>query len=164
MSGHARATLGIISLPDKLSSLSLPMISIVFKSIILPVKMNNSVILVSMQKQWIWLHLTCLLSVTVWSVADVGWCTVFYPWAGAYCGIFLPLWPGKTLSMNGIHRTVWEIWGLFFHGEIWDNCRVLWKPFWQQKIGRVYKRLLKRNKTEDVPHCVLIVAALGKSE
>jgi len=26
----------------------------------------------------------------------------------------------------------------FLHGEIWHSCKVLWKPFWWQKNGKVY--------------------------
>lgn len=76
--------------------LSLPMMSAVFKPFILPVKTKNSLIPTSLQKQCIWEYLTCLVSVTVWPVASVEWCTIFYPWAGVYCGLILPLWPGKS--------------------------------------------------------------------
>lgn len=168
MNGDTRATLGmifqcIISLPEKWSSLLLPMVSAVFKSIILPVKMKNSLIHCFCKEVSIWVNVICLLSVTVQSVADVGWCAVFYLWAAAYCRVFLPLWPGKAINMNGIHCTVWGMWGLFLHGKVWDSCKFLGKPFWWQKIGKVYERLLKRNEIGGMLHCVQTVAASAKT-
>lgn len=157
MNGDTRATLGmifqcIISLPDKWSSLLLPMVSAVFKPITLPVKMKNSLIRCFCKEVGIWVNLICLLSVTVLSVADVGWCAVFYLWAAAYCRLFLPLWPGKAVNMNGIHCTVgrlrtilaWRSMGQLQSPVktilMTENWKGLWKAF-EEKWNRRYASL-----------------------
>lgn len=75
------------------------------------VKMKNSLIPTSLQKQRIWVHLTCLLWVAVRSVADMGWCAVLSPWPGAYWGCFCLSGLGKpwawmlfTGLFGGCHR------------------------------------------------------------
>lgn len=157
MNGDTRATLGmifqcIISLPDKWSSLLLPMVSAVFKPIILPVKMKNSLIHCFCKEVGIWVNLICLLSITVQSVADVGWCAVFYLWAAAYCKLFLPLlaWESRkhewySLYCLGDVRTIlaWRSMGQLqipVKTILTENWKGLWKAF-EEKWNSRYASL-----------------------